>query len=112
VCVRSPGDVPAEDPDHRAVLRVHAGPPAGRLPVALPAQPHGRRGSGPGTDLRFHRGLGYYGGEGVAMELLGQISHDARVELALAARMIHSPPNGSSSAFDPDQTRSGLGNMT
>lgn len=39
------GDVPAEDPDHGTVLRVHAGPQAGHLPVDLAAHPDGRSGS-------------------------------------------------------------------
>lgn len=39
------GDVPAEDPDHSSVLSVHAGPQAGRLPVALIAYSYGWSGS-------------------------------------------------------------------
>lgn len=42
------GDVPAEDPDHGSVLRVHAGPQAGHVPVDLAAHPDGRSGSGAG----------------------------------------------------------------
>lgn len=43
------GDVPAEDPDHGSVLSVHAGPQAGRLPVALAADSHGWSGSCAGS---------------------------------------------------------------
>lgn len=35
------GYVPAEDPHHCAVLRLHAGEALGLLPVALPTLPHG-----------------------------------------------------------------------
>lgn len=42
------GDVPAEDPDHSSVLRLHAGPQAGRLPVDLARHPDGWSGSGAG----------------------------------------------------------------
>lgn len=45
---RPPGDVPAEDPDHGTVLRLHAGPQAGRLPVDLAGHPDGWSGSGAG----------------------------------------------------------------
>lgn len=45
------GDIPAKDPDHSSVLCVHAGPQAGRLPVALLAHPHGRSGSCSGAVL-------------------------------------------------------------
>lgn len=42
------GHLPAEDPHHSAVLRLHAGKEVGSLPVALPAASHGWSHSGAG----------------------------------------------------------------
>lgn len=43
------GHVPAEDPHHSSLLRLHAGEEVGHLPVGLPAVAHGWSRYGAGT---------------------------------------------------------------